>query len=141
MTITQEKINQAVEGLRDEALSLLQDLVRIPTLPGSENGVQEVIAARMKAMGLELDIWDPVDPELQAHQGICSFGDSLYRQTQRGRNLEGGWRREKADLQWACGCGPHRRRRQMEPFSLERGFRGRKSIRTRIGGYESRLRG
>jgi acetylornithine deacetylase len=68
MTITKGIINQAVEGLRDEALSLLQDLVRIPTLPGKEKGVQDVIAARMKAMGLELDIWDPVDPELQAHR-------------------------------------------------------------------------
>jgi acetylornithine deacetylase len=64
---TRERINQAVESLRAEALALLQSLVRIPSLPGHEKDVQDVIAAEMNGMGLELDIWDPVDPELQAH--------------------------------------------------------------------------
>lgn len=64
---TRERIDQAVEGLRAEALALLQTLVRIPTLPGREKGVQDIIASEMKKMTLELDIWDPVDPELQSH--------------------------------------------------------------------------
>lgn len=62
-----EKIDRAVEGLREEALALLQTLVRIPTLPGQEKGVQDLIAAQMAEMELALDIWDPVDAELQAH--------------------------------------------------------------------------
>jgi acetylornithine deacetylase len=61
------RIDQAVETLRDESLELLQTLVRIPTLAGNEKGAQDVIAATMKAMGLALDIWEPVDAELQAH--------------------------------------------------------------------------
>jgi len=64
---TSERIDQAVESLRTEALELIQSLVRIPTLPGFEKGAQDVIAVQMEAMGLALDIWDPVDPELQAH--------------------------------------------------------------------------
>lgn len=62
-----EKINEAVESLRQEALALLQTLVRIPTLPGKEKGAQDVIAGIMKEMKLDLDIWDPLDKALQAH--------------------------------------------------------------------------
>ena len=63
-----ERIDQTVESLRTEALELLQTLIRIPTLPGMEKAAQDVIADYMKTMGLTLDIWDPVDPELQSHQ-------------------------------------------------------------------------
>jgi acetylornithine deacetylase len=62
-----EKIDQTVESLRDEALELLQSIVRIPSLPGQEKPVQDVIAHKMTEMGLELDIWDPVDENLQSH--------------------------------------------------------------------------
>lgn len=62
-----EHINQAVDSLRGEALQLLQSLVRLPTLPGQEILAQEVIAAKMAALGLEIDRWDPVDAALQAH--------------------------------------------------------------------------
>jgi len=65
---THERINRAVEELRTEALSLLQNLVRIPSLPGDEKGVQDVVAEKMRAMGLEMDIWNPVDEELKAHR-------------------------------------------------------------------------
>ena len=62
-----ERIDRAVEELRPEMLSLLQTLVRIPTLPGNEKAVQDVILDQMETMGLEVDAWDPVEPELQAH--------------------------------------------------------------------------
>jgi acetylornithine deacetylase len=62
-----ERIDQAVEDLRDEMLGLLQTLVRVPSLPGREKGVQDIVAMEMKGMGLSLDIWDPVDPALQSH--------------------------------------------------------------------------
>jgi acetylornithine deacetylase len=63
-----ERIDQAVEELRTEALSLLQGLVKIPSLPGKEKGVQDIIAEKMRSMGLELDVWDPVDEKLKAHR-------------------------------------------------------------------------
>ncbi len=69
---TSERIDRAVESLRAEALVLLQTLVRIPTLPGKEKAAQDVIAEVMKAMGLALDIWDPVDEKLQAHRAYVS---------------------------------------------------------------------
>lgn len=64
------QIEQAVESLRSEILTLLQTLIRIPTLPGSEKGAQDVIAKKMKDMGMDLDIWDPIDPGLQAHSAF-----------------------------------------------------------------------
>jgi len=63
-----ERIDQAVEDLQTEALELLQTLVRLPTLPGQEKAAQDLIAERMKGMGLCLDIWDPVEDELKAHR-------------------------------------------------------------------------
>lgn len=62
-----EKINQEVENLREEILLLLQTLIRIPSLPGEEKYMQDVIASQMDNMGLTLDIWDPVDVTLQNH--------------------------------------------------------------------------
>lgn len=62
-----EKIDRAVEDLREEMLGLLQTLVRVPSLPGKEKGVQDIVAREMSSMGLSLDIWDPVDPALQSH--------------------------------------------------------------------------
>lgn len=62
-----ERIHETIVNLRQEALTLLQTLVRLPTLPGQEKLAQDVIAAQMQKLGLALDIWDPVDAELQAH--------------------------------------------------------------------------
>lgn len=61
------RIDQAVEMHREEALELLQALVRTPSLAGDEARCQEIIAERMRDLGLEVDIWDPPDDELAAH--------------------------------------------------------------------------
>ena len=61
------EIIEAVESLRQEALELLQALVRTPSLSGSERLCQEILADRMHAMGLQVDTWEPPDEELAAH--------------------------------------------------------------------------
>jgi len=60
-------ISEAVESLRQEALGLLQALVRTPSLTGDEKRCQEILAEKMHAMGLEVDMWEPCDEELAAH--------------------------------------------------------------------------
>lgn len=61
------KIFEAVESHRQEALELLQTLVRTPSLEGDEKKCQEIVAEKMRSMNLEVDIWDPPDEELKAH--------------------------------------------------------------------------
>lgn len=61
------EILEAVESLRQEALELLQAILRTPSLTGEERQCQEILAERMHAMGLKVDMWEPSDEELAAH--------------------------------------------------------------------------
>jgi acetylornithine deacetylase len=93
---TKEKILIAVENQRAEALELLQTLVRTPSLEGDEKAVQEIVARKLREIGLELDIWDPPDDELKAHAAYVPVGRSykdrpnvvgIYRGRGGGRSL------------------------------------------------------
>lgn len=70
------QIAEAVESHRQEALELLQTLVRIPSLEGNEKPCQEITAEKMRALNLEIDIWDPPDDALQAHPAYVPTGKS-----------------------------------------------------------------
>jgi acetylornithine deacetylase len=92
----QMKIFDAVESHRQEALALLQQLVRTPSLEGEERACQEIIAAKYRDMQLEVDIWDPPDEELKAHPAYVPVGRSyedrpnvvgIYRGADGGRSL------------------------------------------------------
>ncbi len=72
----QTRIFDAVERQRQEALGLLQQLVRTPSLEGDEKACQEIIADVYRNMHLEVDIWDPSDEELQAHPAYVPVGRS-----------------------------------------------------------------
>ena len=61
MTDRTERIGAAVDALCDDLIGLIQALVRVPSLTGIEGAVQEVVAARMRADGLETEVWEP-DP-------------------------------------------------------------------------------
>jgi len=63
----QTRIAEAIASHREEALALLQTLVRTPSLAGDEAACQEIVAARMHALGLQVDVWEPPDEELAAH--------------------------------------------------------------------------
>ncbi len=70
------RISDAVESQRQEMLGLLQALVRVPSLAGNEKPCQEIVAEKMEAMGLEVDMWDPPDDELEAHPAYVPTGMS-----------------------------------------------------------------
>jgi acetylornithine deacetylase len=48
----------AVDARRDEAIRLLQDLVRIPSVTGNEGAVQGRMEALFRARGLDVDRWE-----------------------------------------------------------------------------------
>ena len=56
-----------VESLEPEMVAFLQEIVRIPSLTGYEEAVQIAIAARMRVMGLTVDMWEPDPAEMAPH--------------------------------------------------------------------------
>ncbi len=92
-----DQIDRGIENHRQEALELLQDLVRIPSLEGYEKPCQDILERKMRAMGLEVDRWIPDDEELQAHPAFVPTGYSyaqrpnvvgIYRGQGTGRSLK-----------------------------------------------------
>ena len=71
-----DRIDRAIESHRAEALRLLQDLVRIPSLEGEEKPCMDLLEAKLREMGLEVDRWSPDDDELAAHPAFVPTGFS-----------------------------------------------------------------
>lgn len=70
----QRRVAAAVEGRREEILGFFRDLVRIPSEthpPGGDEGpAQRFVAARLAAMGLEPDVFEPWSvPGVTEHPG------------------------------------------------------------------------
>lgn len=93
---TKTKITQAVEYHRQEALELLQAMVRTPSLEGEEKACQALVAEKYDRMSLVVDMWDPDDLELQAHPAYVPTGRSyagrpnvvgVFRGSGEGRSL------------------------------------------------------
>ena len=61
------EIERAVEAHREGALALLQELVRVPSVTGSEGAVQEVVGEAFRARGLEVDRWEATPQEISAY--------------------------------------------------------------------------
>jgi acetylornithine deacetylase len=70
------RIDHAVEMHRQQALELLQALVRVPSLEGNEKPCQEIVADHLRRIGLDVDMWAPVDAELQRHPAYVPTGRS-----------------------------------------------------------------
>lgn len=58
------RITAEIDRLRHDLAAMAQDLVRIPSLTGNEEAVQDSIEAKMRALGLEIDRWEPDPTEL-----------------------------------------------------------------------------
>lgn len=56
---TRARIAAAADAQRSRLVSLLQDVVRIPSVTGDEGAVQARIADEMRSMGLAVDVWEP----------------------------------------------------------------------------------
>lgn len=54
-----DRIDRAVDGLRDDLVAFVLGLVRVPSQTGNEGAVQEIVADRMRRDGLETDVWEP----------------------------------------------------------------------------------
>jgi acetylornithine deacetylase len=58
-TDVETRITEAVEARRNELFELTRELVRIPSVTGEEGPIQGVVAERMRALGLDVDVWEP----------------------------------------------------------------------------------
>lgn len=61
---TVDRILAAIDARANDLFAFLQELVRVPSLTGSEGAVQAVVAARMVEAGLDVDVWEPDAQEL-----------------------------------------------------------------------------
>ena len=67
MDSTVSRILSAVDRRKPEMIAFLQELVRIPSVTGEEGAVQNIVAAKMGDLGLDVDHWEPSAEELAPH--------------------------------------------------------------------------
>ena len=83
-----ETIAAQVDALRDELILFLQKLVQTPSLPGHEQKAQHLVADKLQALGLGVDVVSSELSDLQHHPAFCDdavpFRDRL--------NVVGRWR-------------------------------------------------
>jgi len=72
----QQKIESYIDQHADEAISFLQKLIQQPSVQGNEKGVQELVIQKIKELGLEVDVWDPVYQELSKSEYFVPSRDS-----------------------------------------------------------------
>ena len=69
---TQEKnVINAIDGLKDDMVSFLKELVKQPSVLGNEKPAQEIVYRKLKLLGLPVDIWDPRMSDLCAHPSFA----------------------------------------------------------------------
>ena len=56
---TIDDIRNEVNQRESDLVHLVQRLVRIPSVTGEEGAVQRVVAEEMRALGLDVDVWNP----------------------------------------------------------------------------------
>lgn len=81
-------ISAAVDERRDELVALVQELVRIPSLTGEEGEAQKAVAARMRGLDLDTEVWEPDAEVLQPHQLDVGAIDSFENRP----NVVGTWK-------------------------------------------------
>lgn len=62
-----ERTLAQVDRRFDDSVAFLRELVKQPSLLGSERGAQEVVFARMQDMGLDAEMWDLDPAALSSH--------------------------------------------------------------------------
>lgn len=65
--ITDEQIINAVAARESDMIAFLRDMVRIPSITGAEEAVQDRVEAEMRSLGLEIDRWEPDSAEMAVH--------------------------------------------------------------------------
>lgn len=64
-----ERILAAVDAQFDDQLAATAELVASPSLRAGEEPAQDLIEARLRALGVDIDRWTIASPELAAHPG------------------------------------------------------------------------
>lgn len=94
--LVKEKLSNWLIKEQDNALRFLQKTVQEASTTGNETGVQNLIAKKLKDIGLEVDMWYPDGEELANHPNFCAsrtdFSTSpnvvgIWRGTGNGRSL------------------------------------------------------
>src|SRR5215211_7498003 len=63
-----QTIHRAVQARREDAVSLLQQLVRIPSVTGEEGAVGEVVRRAFSERGLYVDTWEATREETEPYR-------------------------------------------------------------------------
>src|SRR5215213_10531891 len=63
-----ESIRSAVQARREDAVSLLQELVRTPSVTGKEGAVGKVVERAFSERGLDVDTWDATPEEMEPYR-------------------------------------------------------------------------
>ena len=63
-----EAISWAVEDRRDEAVRLLQELVRVPSVTGEEGAVQAIVEHAFRERGFSVDVWEATPEEVSPYR-------------------------------------------------------------------------
>jgi len=68
-----ERILGQVEARREEIVRFLQELIRIPSLPGEEGRGQAFIEQKLRDMGMDVDVWEPDLGELRKDPWFMNY--------------------------------------------------------------------
>jgi acetylornithine deacetylase len=71
-----ESIRSAVQARREDAVSLLQELVRTRSVTGEESAVGKVVERAFSERGLEVDTWDATSEEMEPYRDHVGEQDS-----------------------------------------------------------------
>ena len=82
------RLSHAVDDAHSDLVAFLQKMVQTSSLPDHEHEVQNLIAEKLRAMGLEVDIVPSHFEDLRAHP---AFNDDGFSATER-INVIGRWR-------------------------------------------------
>jgi acetylornithine deacetylase len=70
----EDHLLRTIDELAPEAIRLLQQLVRIPSITGNETEAQLFFADRLRELNLEVDRWNPERTELESHSAFSDDG-------------------------------------------------------------------
>ncbi len=63
-----DAVTREVEARRDDAVRLLQELVRVPSTTGDEGAVQMKVEHAFRGRGLEVDVWEATREEAEPYR-------------------------------------------------------------------------
>ena len=72
-----QSLGQAIDSLESETIERLQELIRIPSVTGSERDVQHAVARQMDDLSLDVDVWEPDAAELAPYAEHVGTFESL----------------------------------------------------------------